>query len=66
MHTVTQMIINHPNDTSWLPPTELLAAKIYLGLGLTNSAINTMKQIKNIYNGTITAKVAGEVSDLLE
>lgn len=66
MQTVTQMIINHPNNTSWLPPTELLAAKIYLSLGLTNSAISTIKQIKNIYNGTITAKVAEEVSNLLE
>ena len=66
MKMVTQMIINHSNDTTWLPPIELLSAKIYLDLGLTNSAINTAKQVEKIYKGTVAAKIAGKIYNTLE
>jgi len=59
--TVTQIIEAHPNDVDILPASELLVAYCYLDMTgtnsviSTNSAMNTARQVKNIYAGTAVA-----------
>ena len=61
--TVTTIISDHANDLEWMPHSELLAAYLYLDMTgtnsviTTNSAINTARQVKNIYAGS---NVAGD------
>jgi len=51
-NVVDQIILEHANDVDWMAPTEYLNAQLYLDVGLTNSAVNTARQVKNIYSGT--------------
>ncbi len=59
--TITLNILNHANDVEWLGPSELLCAHLYLDMVssnsvvTTNSALNTARQVKNIYGGTPVA-----------
>jgi len=59
--TVSGIIIDHANDVEWLAPSELLCAYLYVDmLGTnsvitTNSALNTARQVKNMYSGTSVA-----------
>lgn len=46
---VDDIIANHGNDLDWMPKTELLNAYLYMDMALTNSAINTARQVKNFY-----------------
>jgi len=50
--TVVGIIAEHGNDMDWLPPAELLSARLYLDMGMTNSAAHTARQVENIYAGT--------------
>jgi hypothetical protein len=59
--TVCEIIADHGNDLEWMPQSELLSAHLYLDMGLTNSAVNTARQVKNIYAGT---NVAGDAAKL--
>lgn len=58
---VTTMIEDHANDIDWLPASELLTAYCYLDMTgtnsiiSTNSALNTARQVKNMYAGTAVA-----------
>lgn len=58
---VTVIIEDHANDMEWLPASELLSAYCYLDLTgtnsiiSTNSAMNTARQVKNIYAGSAVA-----------
>lgn len=55
---VTKIIANHANDVDWLAPSELLCAYLYMDMVgsnsviTTNSAMNTARQVKNMYDGT--------------
>lgn len=59
--TVTEIITDHANDLDWLPQGELLNAYLYLDMTgtnsviTTNSAMNTARQVKNIYAGSHVA-----------
>lgn len=59
--TVTQIIEDHANDVQILPASELLVAHCYLDMTgtnsviTTNSAMNTARQVKNMYAGTAVA-----------
>lgn len=59
--TVTQIIEEFPNDVEILPASELLVAYCYLDMTgtnsviSTNSAMNTARQVKNMYAGTAAA-----------
>ncbi|MDF7808167.1 hypothetical protein P4E94_12010 [Pontiellaceae bacterium B12219] len=61
IQTVTLMIEEHANDLEWLPASELLSAYCYLDMVgtnsviTTNSALNTARQVKNMYSGTAVA-----------
>ncbi|QBG47198.1 tetratricopeptide repeat protein [Verrucomicrobia bacterium S94] len=61
IQTVTRIIENHPNDVEILPASELLVAYCYLDMTgtnsviTTNSAMNTARQVKNMYAGTAVA-----------
>ena len=61
IQTVTVIIEDHANDLEWLPASELLSAYCYLDMTgsnsviSTNSAMNTARQVKNIYAGTAVA-----------
>jgi hypothetical protein len=61
IQTVTLMIEEHANDLEWLPASELLSAYCYLDMAgtnsiiTTNSALNTARQVKNMYSGTAVA-----------
>ncbi|MDF7797905.1 hypothetical protein P4C99_00420 [Pontiellaceae bacterium B1224] len=61
MQTVTVIIKDHSNDQEWLPASELLAAYCYLDMTgtnsviTTNSAMNTARQVKNMYAGSAVA-----------
>ncbi|WP_372809201.1 hypothetical protein [Pontiella sp.] len=59
--TVCEIIAAHGNDLEWMPQSELLSAHLYLDVGLTNSAVNTARQVKNIYAGT---NIAGDAAKL--
>ena len=58
IQTVTKIIANHANDIDWLAPSELLCAYLYMDMVgrnsviTTNSAMNTARQVKNMYAGT--------------
>ena len=58
IQTVTKIIANHANDVDWLAPSELLCAYLYMDMVssnsviTTNSAMNTARQVKNMYDGT--------------
>ncbi len=52
IQTVTGIIAEHGNDVDWLAPSELLSAHLYLDMAMTNSALNTARQVRNIYAGT--------------
>lgn len=59
--TVTTIIMDHSNDQEWLPASELLSAYCYLDMTgtnsiiSTNSAMNTARQVKNMYAGSAVA-----------
>jgi len=59
--TITLNILDHANDVEWLGPSELLCAHLYLDMVgsnsvvTTNSALNTARQVKNIYAGNYVA-----------
>ncbi len=59
--TVSGIIIDHANDVEWLAPSELLCAYLYVDMLenssviTTNSALNTARQVKNMYSGTSVA-----------
>jgi len=50
--TAVGIIAEHGNDMDWLPPAELLCARLYLDMGMTNSAAHTARQVEHIYAGT--------------
>ncbi len=62
--TISLNILDHANDVEWLGPSELLCAYLYLDMVssnsvvTTNSALNTARQVKNIYAGTPVAAEA--------
>jgi len=62
IQVVTTVIAEHANEVEWTAPSELLSAYLYMDMistndvGITtNSAINTARQVKNIYGGTAVA-----------
>ena len=61
IQTVAKIITEHANDIDWLAPSELLCAYLYMDMTgsnsviTTNSALNTARQVKNIYSGTHVA-----------
>ncbi len=61
MQTVVGIIAEHGNEVEWLGPGELLSAHLYLDLAMTNSALNTARQVKSIYAGTHIAADAGKL-----
>jgi len=61
IQTVVNIIAEHGNDVEWLGPGELLSAHLYLDLALTNSALNTARQVKNMYAGS---NIGGEGAKL--
>jgi hypothetical protein len=63
MQTVIDIIAEHGNDVEWLGPGELLSANLYLDLALTNSALNTARQVKNMYAGS---NIGGDGAKLYE
>jgi hypothetical protein len=63
MQTVVNIIAEHGNDVEWLGPGELLSANLYLDLALTNSALNTARQVKNMYAGS---HIGGDGAKLYE
>ena len=52
IQTVVSIIAEHGNDMEWLPPAELLCARLYLDMGMTNSAAHTARQVEHMYAGT--------------
>ncbi len=46
---IVKLISEHGNNLNWMPQAELLNAHLYMDMGLTNSAIATARQVKNIY-----------------
>jgi tetratricopeptide (TPR) repeat protein len=46
---LTDLIEKYANDLSWMPQAELLCAHLYMDMNMTNSAMNTARQVMNIY-----------------
>ncbi|VGO14532.1 hypothetical protein PDESU_03095 [Pontiella desulfatans] len=61
IQTVTEIIAAHGNDLEWMPESELLSAYLYLDMAMTNSAVNTARQVKNIYAGSSSAGDAAKL-----
>jgi hypothetical protein len=61
IQTVSVIIAEHGNDLEWMPQSELLNAHLYLEMTgtnsviTTNSAMNTARQVKNMYAGSNVA-----------
>lgn len=66
MMQVTQLIAAYANEVEWLAPTELLSAKLYLEMGMTNSAVQTAYQVASIYQGSVMAIEAQSMIQQLE
>jgi hypothetical protein len=63
--TISDIIYEHGNAVDWLPRCELLSAYVYLDMAMTNSAVQTARQVKNMYKGTsISASAARLYNDL--
>lgn len=52
IQTAAQVVEKFGNNMDWLPPTELLSARLYLDMGMTNSAAMTARQVGSLYAGT--------------
>ena len=63
---VNQIISEHPNDLRWMPQSEFLNVHLYMDIGLTNSAIQTARQVKNIYGNSNIAADAQKMKTYLE
>jgi hypothetical protein len=63
---VNEIISEHPNDLQWMPQSEFLNAHLYMDIGLTNSAIQTARQVKNIYGDSNIAVEAQKLQTFLE
>ncbi len=63
--TLCGVIADYGNDLDWMPPSELLAARLYLDDGMTNSAANTARQVESIYGGSNVASEAQKFKDSL-
>ena len=63
---VNQIISEHANDLRWMPQSELLNVHLYMDTGLTNSAIQTARQVKNIYRNSNIAVDARNLQTYLE
>ncbi len=66
MDSVVSIISEYGNEVEWLGPSELLSAHLYLDLAMTNSALNTARQVKNIYAGTHISADAGALYEQLK
>jgi hypothetical protein len=66
IQTVVQLIAEYPNDMRWMPPAELLAAQLYLQMGMTNAALTTARQTMKFYAGMPAAVEAGTLYSTLE
>jgi hypothetical protein len=56
-----RLIREFGNDLGWMPQAELLNAHLYVDSGLTNSAINTARQVMNIYRNSDVGNDAGKL-----
>jgi tetratricopeptide (TPR) repeat protein len=63
---VNKIISEHPNDLKWMPQSEFLNVHLYMDIGLTNSAIQTARQVKNIYGKSNIAADAQKLQTYLE
>lgn len=63
---VNEIISEHPNDLMWMPQSEFLNVHLYMDIGLTNSAIQTARQVKNIYGNSNIAADAQKMQIFLE
>jgi tetratricopeptide (TPR) repeat protein len=63
---VNKIISETPNDLIWMPQSELLNVHLYMDIGLTNSAIQTARQVQNIYANSNIAADAGKLKASLE
>ena len=60
------VIADHGNDLDWMPANELLCAKLYLDMGMTNSAVQTARQVEHLYAGTHISADAKKMHELLD
>lgn len=63
---VNQIVSGHANDLNWMPQAEFLNVHLYMDIGLTNSAIQTARQVKNIYGNSSIAMDAQKMQTYLE
>jgi len=66
IQTVVDLIATHPNNQAWMPPAELLGAKLYLDLGLMDAAEATARQTQKMYAGTNIEKEAQAFRETLD
>lgn len=66
IQTAVELIATHPNDMRWMPATELLCAKLYLEMGMTNSAAATARQTEKLYAGMNVEKEAQTLRETIE
>jgi len=58
IQSIVDLIATHPNNLRWMPSAELLCSKLYLELGMTNSAAATARQTEKLYVGMNVEKEA--------
>ncbi len=58
LQTLAQLNVHHAHDPRWITRSELLSAKLYLDMGMTNQADVTARQVEFLNEGTEAAETA--------
>jgi hypothetical protein len=62
---INEIVFEHSNDLNWMPQAEFLNVQLYMDIGLTNSAIQTARQVMNIYGNSNIAVDAEKLQTYL-
>jgi hypothetical protein len=58
LRKLARLTTHYPHQKDWITRSELLSAKLYFDLGMTNAADVTARQVELIYEGTEAAETA--------
>ncbi|MDD3276110.1 MAG: hypothetical protein PHP93_03555 [Kiritimatiellales bacterium] len=66
IQTVSDEIVQYPNDPDWTAKSELLSAALYMELGMIDAADVTARQIQMLHEGTDAAVKATALRNKIE
>ena len=66
IQTVAQVITLHTGESAWLAKSEILAAELYLELGMLDAADVTARQVQALHEGSPSAEKADALRSTIE